>query len=501
MKVLIVEPGKPPYEKDLDGSLASLRREVGGPIEAVYPFDDPVVIICNDTGKLDGLPPNRRLRDETGCTYDIIAGTFIVAGLGKEDFKSLSPELLRKYTEYYALPEYFGRVLFDGDISAQKTPGESNVELSDTPHSTEQKAPQISKDKRREELASRVEQLTDSFREDPRQLVDYLQFARRFNHYSFRNLAMILTQRPDARFVASMSFFNKGCPDKHGTRLTDQKILIRKGERALYIWCPTETLEVNVPGKGWTEKKRLTSSERKQALDELWEARKGLRYILVPVFDIGQTTAPRELYPKLCGLGEESRNADLICERVVGYAETELGCRCFMQDDVNALATARGYFDPTLNEIHISKMLAGKERLSTLLHELAHAEMHSLEIADSRGNSEAQKELEADMLSIMLCDRFGLDITSSRLRHLQGAYNKYFSEILDNNGQLVPGKDTEPFDTVIQHYRKTAPTIARYINIDNPERSEALKPRPAEDADAARTDTPGIDRHPHLSRG
>lgn len=501
MKVLIVEPQKPPYEKDLDGSLSSLRREVGGSIEAVYPFDDPVALICNESGKLDGLPPNRCIRDENGRTYDIIAGTFIVAGLGKEDFKSLSTELLRKYTEYYAIPEYFGRVLFDGGLSVQTTPGASSAELTDAPTSAEPKKPMTGKDQRREELASRVKQLTDSFREDPRQLADYLLFARRFNHYSYRNLAMILTQRPDALFVASMSFFNKGCPDKNGNRLTDEKILIRKGERALYIWAPTETLEVNVPEKGWTEKKRLANSERKQAADELWEVRKGLRYILVPVFDIGQTTAPRELYPKLCSLGNESRDADLMCERIICYAETELGCRCFIKDEINALATARGYFDHVANEIHISKMLAGKERLSTLLHELAHAEMHSLEMSVPRGSSEAQVELEADMYSIMLCDRFGLEITSSRLRHLQGAYHKYFSEIFDNNGQLLSGKDTEPFDTVIQHYRKTAPTIARYINIDAPEKSETLTHRPAETADVARTDTPGIDRHPHLVRG
>ena len=46
-----------------------------------------------------GLELNRGLRDENGEIYDIVAGTFLVVGLGEEDFASLSPELIQKYTE------------------------------------------------------------------------------------------------------------------------------------------------------------------------------------------------------------------------------------------------------------------------------------------------------------------------------------------------------------------------------------------------------------------
>lgn len=46
MKVLIVKPGKRPYEADIDGSLESMQAIVGGYIEVVYPFDDPVALVC-----------------------------------------------------------------------------------------------------------------------------------------------------------------------------------------------------------------------------------------------------------------------------------------------------------------------------------------------------------------------------------------------------------------------------------------------------------------------
>ena len=110
IQVLIVEPGKRPYIKEIDGSLASLQQEVGGYIQVVYPFDDPVGLICNEEGKLLNLSLNRALWTEDGEIYDILAGTFLVVGLGEEDFASLPDTLAEKYTEHFCLPETFVRI-------------------------------------------------------------------------------------------------------------------------------------------------------------------------------------------------------------------------------------------------------------------------------------------------------------------------------------------------------------------------------------------------------
>ncbi|MCC2255656.1 antirestriction protein ArdA [Ruminococcus sp. CLA-AA-H200] len=107
MTVLVVEPRKEPYVKEIDPGLRSLQAEVGGDIGAAYPFRDPVALVCNDEGKLIGLDLNRGLRDENGELYDIMAGTFLVVGLGEEDFASLSPELAQKYMEHFRQPEQF----------------------------------------------------------------------------------------------------------------------------------------------------------------------------------------------------------------------------------------------------------------------------------------------------------------------------------------------------------------------------------------------------------
>ena len=107
MKVLIVEPYKTPYLKDIEPGLASLQREVKGSIEAVYPFQDEACIICNEDGKLLKMDLNRALRDEDGDVYDIIAGTFLVAGLGEEDFTDLTQEQQQKYYSLFETSESF----------------------------------------------------------------------------------------------------------------------------------------------------------------------------------------------------------------------------------------------------------------------------------------------------------------------------------------------------------------------------------------------------------
>lgn len=118
LSVLVVEPGKTPYGKQIKAGLESLQHEVGGLIEAVYPFEDPVALICNEEGKLIGQPFNRALRDDSGEVYDIIAGTFMIVGLGEENFTSLSDNLMEKYTEYFKMPERF--IVGDGKLVVLK---------------------------------------------------------------------------------------------------------------------------------------------------------------------------------------------------------------------------------------------------------------------------------------------------------------------------------------------------------------------------------------------
>lgn len=46
MNVLMVEPGKAPYEMQIGNDLRSMQGAVGGYIQAVYPYEEPVALIC-----------------------------------------------------------------------------------------------------------------------------------------------------------------------------------------------------------------------------------------------------------------------------------------------------------------------------------------------------------------------------------------------------------------------------------------------------------------------
>lgn len=100
MRVLVLEPLRPCRVQEIN-SLADMQQLVGGDIEAVYPFQELVAVVCNADGKALGLPMNRPLLDEDRLPYDIICGTFFIAGLGQEDFVSLTDEQIQRYKSLY----------------------------------------------------------------------------------------------------------------------------------------------------------------------------------------------------------------------------------------------------------------------------------------------------------------------------------------------------------------------------------------------------------------
>lgn len=112
MNVLVVEPGVLPYEKEING-LEEMQATVGGMIDAIYPYEEPVALVCNDEGILLGLPFNRSV--ENG--YGGIFGTFFVCGLGEENFDSLSPEHMEKFKEKFKRAEILLGVMGDQPLT------------------------------------------------------------------------------------------------------------------------------------------------------------------------------------------------------------------------------------------------------------------------------------------------------------------------------------------------------------------------------------------------
>lgn len=101
LTILVVEPMQPCRVQEIPNTLEAMQGIVGGDIEAAYPFKEPVAVVCNAEGKMMDLPYNRPLMDESGLPYDIVCGTFFMAGVGTEDFVSLTEEQVQSYKELY----------------------------------------------------------------------------------------------------------------------------------------------------------------------------------------------------------------------------------------------------------------------------------------------------------------------------------------------------------------------------------------------------------------
>lgn len=97
IQVLKIVPGQAPEAVTMSNTLEAFQAAVGGYIETVG-LDANAVLVCNEEGKLAGLPANRQVGGDT------IAGTFLIVGAEDGDFCSLSDADAAHYAEKFAEP-------------------------------------------------------------------------------------------------------------------------------------------------------------------------------------------------------------------------------------------------------------------------------------------------------------------------------------------------------------------------------------------------------------
>jgi len=92
MKILLFEPYKRPRKVEIPHTLRSMQETVGGDIQAIYPWDDPVALVCDDEGLLKDSEFNRYIHPNI-----FIFGIFFLCGIGEEDFTDLPADMMEKY--------------------------------------------------------------------------------------------------------------------------------------------------------------------------------------------------------------------------------------------------------------------------------------------------------------------------------------------------------------------------------------------------------------------
>lgn len=285
------------------------------------------------------------------------------------------------------------------------------------------------------EANGRIEELARTWQDRPEDITEYIRFQSRFYTYSARNKMLIYKQNPYASFVASMADFNK------------MGYWVRRGQHGMSIsvYMPIITFRTK-PSAPWRSLRTASDAEKAMIKAGMLETREQARFGTGSVYDISQTNCPLEDYPKLLGMGYNDAQHAAIYDAVKKYCEI-LG----MQVKESGLhsVTTRGLYEHGTRRIYINELLGDTQRLSTLLHEMSHDLVgHNTDT----GKSTAQIEFEADALSMMFAQQYGIPVTDTRKSHLAASYSKYCSELRQAEKPVEIDKLFEPVNDAFKRH-------------------------------------------------
>lgn len=121
ISVLLIQPKQKPRVVEIPNTLEAMQKLVGGNIEEYMPFNDGVALVCNEEGKMMGLPPNRAIyANGSKQVSDVIIGNFFLvrSNLEAEKYESLPQDLMKEYAKKFKYPERFYHQ--NGEIKVHK---------------------------------------------------------------------------------------------------------------------------------------------------------------------------------------------------------------------------------------------------------------------------------------------------------------------------------------------------------------------------------------------
>lgn len=291
-----------------------------------------------------------------------------------------------------------------------------------------------------EELKAAIQEIGETFKTKPELIADAVAFGADFYHYSYRNMLLIYRQNPHCQYVQSFQAWKQ------------MDASVKRGEHGMSILTPVEITYLKTGPEDYTQLRYASEEQKRAYRNNEIESIKTMRYRVGTVFDISQTTFPKERYPELFHMGYDSRQCKPIIEGLRDYCKTEISCPVELKS-LRSI-TLRGQYDPALHQIELNHLLEDTERLSTLTHEMGHALLHSK--SEGRAKPAAQIEFEADALSIMLQKHYGIEITDARKRHLAGMY-----KILEEKEQDIDLGNC--LNHVYSVYKESVALMDRYV--------------------------------------
>lgn len=208
---------------------------------------------------------------------------------------------------------------------------------------------------------------------------NYLDFARQFRQYSYRNKILIKGQNPKASLVAGYrSWQEKGRQ-------------VQRGQKALKIFVPNLAAKKDKDGNYSRDKEGNIIKEVKG-------------FYLASVYDVSQTEG--EPIPKPIYELEENINNPRKFDWYI-KAITELSPVPIQFSEIEG--TAKGFFVPAEKQITIRPGMSQSQTIKTMLHEVTHSILHDNDVPAFGSSEYARQEIEAESVAYMVANSLGIE--------------------------------------------------------------------------------------------
>ncbi|MBE7106378.1 ImmA/IrrE family metallo-endopeptidase [Bacillus cereus] len=255
-------------------------------------------------------------------------------------------------------------------------------------------------------LTKKMEKSIEGYFRTPGDLKDYLSFMAKFYHYSPSNISLIQSQFEGAKAVGSFSFWK------------EKGFAVKKGEKGIQILVPNRTIAKFKDKEGtWKTVTKANEEEKKQIESKSVEVKPGRLYFAVGhVFDVSQTNAKTEDLPRIFPnrwLEGSVTDYQSLYKGMEAIAEKN-GVKII--EPKQELGVAKGVSYTLTKEVALNPRNSELQNVKTLLHELAHAKLHT---AETHMNYTApEKEFQAEMTAYAVSSYFGIDTSEYSLGYL-----------------------------------------------------------------------------------
>jgi hypothetical protein len=279
-------------------------------------------------------------------------------------------------------------------------------------------------------LSDGIDRLTDSA-----EWQRYLDVQSRFHQYSFANTMLILCQRPDATRVASFK------------KWLELDRCVNKGETGIRIWAPRGNPKGQAepkPGEEKTDEPEVPTSDKAEPKSY------ATRFVMVPVFDVAQTSGTELPEPVKLLDGQDQAG---VFGKLTKVAES-IGYRVQVTPEIDGHAGANGLCEYGLKTLTVAGNRAPAQQVKSLAHEIGHALLH-----DHAELSRGTKELEAESTAYVVCQSLGLDTSDYSFGYVAGWQNGdagQTREQIKASGQRISGAARKILDDLEKQAEKTA---------------------------------------------